>query len=66
SKTPDNAACSGECKDNTKKTITECACVVGDKRDACKEIGKDASGSIRVFLSVVAAAVAIPMLALFW
>ncbi|KAA6383125.1 MAG: hypothetical protein EZS28_021348 [Streblomastix strix] len=66
SKTPDNAACSGECKDNTKKTITECACVVGDKRDACKEIGKDASDTTRVFLSVVAAAVAIPMLALFW
>ncbi|KAA6396208.1 MAG: hypothetical protein EZS28_008269 [Streblomastix strix] len=64
-KTPDDAACEGDCKDNTKKTITECACIVGDKRDECKEAGKDASGSTRAALSVITAAVVLPLFALF-
>ncbi|KAA6400434.1 MAG: hypothetical protein EZS28_004034 [Streblomastix strix] len=64
-KTPTDAACAEDCEDNTKKTITECACVVGDKRDACKGAGKDASGSVRVVLGVIAAAVVLPVIALF-
>ncbi|KAA6385024.1 MAG: hypothetical protein EZS28_019449 [Streblomastix strix] len=62
-KTPDNDACIGECKDNTKKTEAECACIVGDKREICK--GKSAVGSLRVTLSLIVAAVVLPAIALY-
>jgi hypothetical protein len=64
-KSQTDAACEGDCKDNTKKTITQCACIVGDKRDACKEAGKDASESTRVLLSVVVTVLILPVFALF-
>ncbi|KAA6391103.1 MAG: hypothetical protein EZS28_013371 [Streblomastix strix] len=62
-KTPDNDACIGECKDNTKKTEAECACIVGDKREICK--GKSAVGSLRVTLSLIVAAIVLPAIALY-
>ncbi|KAA6371249.1 MAG: hypothetical protein EZS28_033224 [Streblomastix strix] len=56
-----------ECKNITVSTsVTLCPCLkTGDPRSACKEAGKDASGQTRVVLSVIAAAVVLPMLALF-
>jgi hypothetical protein len=57
---PDNAACIGICIDNKEKTVTECACKVGDERDDC-----NSSKSIHVALSLFVTVILIPAFALF-